>query len=78
MVQPTWQTFRDEFFQEYFSDATREQMTSDWLVLRQGNRSVDEYEADFTRLLRFAGEGYHENERMKVQKFQNGLNLKIR
>ena len=24
LVQPTWQTFRDEFFQEYFSDATRE------------------------------------------------------
>ena len=41
-------------------------MTSDWLVLRQGNRSVDEYEADFTRLLRFADEGQHENERMKV------------
>ena len=34
LVQPTWQTFRDEFFQEYFSNATREQMTSDWLVLR--------------------------------------------
>ena len=34
LVQPTWQMFRDEFFQEYFSDATREQMTSDWLVLR--------------------------------------------
>ena len=41
-------------------------MTSNWLVLRQGNRSLDEFEADFTRLLQFAGEGYHENERMKV------------
>ena len=39
---------------------------------------MDEYEADFTRLLRFAGEGYHENERMKVQKYQNGLNPEIR
>ena len=69
LVQPTWQTFRDEFFWEYFSDAAREQMTSDWLVLRQGNKSVDEYEADLSRPLQFAGEGYHENERMKVQKF---------
>ena len=39
---------------------------------------MDEYEAEFTRLLRFAGEGYHENERMKVQKFQNGLNPEIK
>ena len=45
--------------------------------LRQGSRSVDEYEAEFSCLLGFVGEGYRENERMKVQKFQNGLNPKI-
>ena len=55
-----------------------EQMTSDWLNLKQENKSVDEYKAEFNRLLRFVGEAYHDNERMKVQKFQNGLNPEIR
>jgi len=78
LVNPTWHEFRDLFFREYFPDATREQMTSDWLKLKQGGMTVDEYEAEFSRLLRFAGEGYQDNERMKVQKFQNGLNPEIR
>ena len=29
-------------------------------------------------MLRFAGEGYRDNERMKVKKFQNRLNAEIR
>ena len=52
-------------------------MTSEWLLLRQDNKTVDEYEREFSRLLRFAGEGYRENERMMVQKVQNGLNPEI-
>ena len=52
-------------------------MTTDWLNLKQGNRIVDEYELKFNHLLRFAGEGYRENERIEVQKFQNGLNPEI-
>ena len=39
---------------------------------------MDEYELEFSCLLRFASEGYIDNEKMKVQKFQNGLNLEIR
>ena len=53
-------------------------MTYEWLNLKQGNKIVDEYELEFSRLLCFAGEGYRDNERMKVQKFQNGLNPQIR
>ena len=39
---------------------------------------MDEYEAEFSRLLRFMGEGYHDNKRMKIQKFQNELNAEIK
>ena len=53
-------------------------MTLDWLKLKQGGMSMDEYEAEFSRLLRFAGKDYHENERMKIQKFQSGLDPEIR
>ena len=63
MDHPTWPAFRDAFFQEYFPNATREQMTSDWLNLRQGSKSVDECEAEFNRLLRFTSEGYRENKK---------------
>ena len=39
---------------------------------------VDGYELEFSCLLCFAGEGYQTNERMKAQKFQNGLNPEIK
>ena len=44
-------------------------MTVDWLSLKRDNRTVDEYEMEFSYLLRFAGEGYRDNEIMKVQMF---------
>ena len=53
-------------------------MVSDWLKLRQGSKTVDEYKAEFNRLLRFAGVGYREDELMKVQKFQDGLTPELR
>ena len=74
----TWERFREVFFRRYYSDSTREQMVSDWLRLKQGSKTVDEYEAEFNRLLRFAGVGYREDEMMKVQKFQDGLNSELR
>ena len=53
-------------------------MTFKWLNLKQGSRTVDEYELEFSRLLRLADEGYRDNERIKVYKFQNWLNPEIR
>ena len=53
-------------------------MASEWLNLKQGNKIVDKYELEFCRLLHFAGEGYRDNARMKVQKFHSGLNPEIR
>ena len=53
-------------------------MAPNWLNLRWETKTVHEYEAEFSHLLRIAGEGYRDNERMKVQKFQNGLNPEIR
>ena len=64
--QLTWEVFKEVFFTEYFTASTREQMVSDWLKLRQGSKTVDEYEAEFNRLLRFAGVGYRDNETTSV------------
>ena len=77
MNNPTYAEFRQVFFKDFFPDAIKEQMMVEWLNLKQDNRMVDEYEMEFSRLLRFVGEGYRDNERMKVQKFQNRLNPEI-
>ena len=39
---------------------------------------MDEYKAEFNRLLRFAGVGYREDEKMKMQKLQDGLSPDLR
>ena len=62
----TWEIFRDAFFHRCFPESIRQQMVADWINLRQGFKSVEEYEAEFNRLLRIASEGYHENEMMKA------------
>ena len=66
LEQPTWEMFKQVFFQDYFLNSVREQMTSEWLNSKQGNKTVDEYELEFSRLLRFTGERYQDNERMNV------------
>ena len=70
--------FEQVFFRDYFPNSTREQMTSEWINLKQGSKTVDEYKLEFSCLLHFVGQGYRDNERMKIQKFKNELNLKIR
>ena len=78
LEQPIWDMFKQVFFRDYFPNSIREQMTSEWINLKQWSKIDDEYELEFSHLLRFAGEGHQAKESMKVQKFQNGLNPKIR
>ena len=77
MNNPTYAEFRQVFFRDFFPHATTEQMMAEWLNLQLDNRMVDEYEMEFSLLLQFTGEGYRDNDQMKVQKFQNGLNPEI-
>ena len=52
-------------------------MLSQLWALKQGNRSVTEYEADFNRLVKFSPDGFRDNEQMKVKKFRDGLTLEL-
>ena len=52
-------------------------MFSQLLTLRQGYRSVAEYEAEFNKLIRFIPEGIRDHERTKIKKFRDGLNLEL-
>ncbi|XP_020089005.1 uncharacterized protein LOC109710682 [Ananas comosus] len=46
-----WEEFRKLLFAEYFPDSDRRKMREDFRKLKQGNRTVREYEREFTHLL---------------------------
>ena len=47
------------------------------LPLQQGDKSVTEYKMEFNRQIKFTPPGIKDNERTRVQKFRDGLNLKL-
>ena len=49
-----WNGFKVLFYKKYFPRTIRNQMLSQLWALKQGNRSVAEYEAEFNRLMKFA------------------------
>ena len=52
-------------------------MLSQLWALKQGNKTVTEYEANFNRLVKFSPDGFRDNELMKVKKFRDGLTLEL-
>uniref|UniRef100_A0A2N9IMJ0 RNA-directed DNA polymerase n=1 Tax=Fagus sylvatica TaxID=28930 RepID=A0A2N9IMJ0_FAGSY len=52
--QITWEVFLETFYEHYFPVSTREQLESEFLRFTQGNKTVTQYEARFTELVRYA------------------------
>ncbi|XP_039135230.1 uncharacterized protein LOC120272465 isoform X4 [Dioscorea cayenensis subsp. rotundata] len=50
----TWEQFKKVFYGKYFPSSRRAQMERQFLSLKQGSLSVEEYEAEFDRLSQFA------------------------
>ncbi|XP_038970573.1 uncharacterized protein LOC120104118 [Phoenix dactylifera] len=50
----TWQRFCTAFYSKYFPSSRLRELEREFLNLNQGNMTVDEYEAEFDRLSRFA------------------------
>ena len=71
---PTWGQFRDAFLEQYVPRSVRESYRSQFLHLEQGSRSVSEYEAQFTRLARYAPD-LIPTERARVRFFVDRLTL---
>ena len=69
----TCDRFKELFFEKYFPRAVHDQMLSQLLSLKQGNRSVTEYRVEFSELMRYAPEGICDNEQIKMRKFKDGL-----
>ena len=73
-----WVGFKVLFYDKYFLESTKDKMLGQLLALQQGNKMVAEYEAEFNRLVKLTPEGIRDNERTKMQKFRDGMNLELR
>ncbi|XP_058754808.1 uncharacterized protein LOC131627970 [Vicia villosa] len=75
----TWNVFRRELLRKYYPEDVRGKKEIEFLELTQGHKSVTEYAAKFTELIKFYphfdGEGA---EFSKCIKFQNGLRSEIK
>ncbi|KAL8100391.1 hypothetical protein AgCh_032593 [Apium graveolens] len=71
----SWARFTELFLEKYFPDYLQSQLEIEFLELKQGERSVAEYEAKFTELARLAP-GYVNTEIQKARRFQQGLKQK--
>ncbi|XP_039132780.1 uncharacterized protein LOC120269508 isoform X2 [Dioscorea cayenensis subsp. rotundata] len=73
----TWKQFKEAFYAKYFSMSRRAQMERQFLSLRQGSLSVEEYEAEFDRLSQFATT-LVSDESSRSRRFVDGLKTHIR
>ena len=72
----TWETFSEAFLEKFFPETAKFEMERKFTHLTQGNRSVDEYAAEFTRLSRFAPT-LVADEATRARRFKMGLNFSI-
>lgn len=68
----TWDRFKDLFFEKYFPQTMKNKMEMQFLELKQGDMSVEQYEAKFIELARFAPHQV-DTEMRKARRFEQGL-----
>ncbi|XP_030470119.1 uncharacterized protein LOC115688441 [Syzygium oleosum] len=73
----TWVVFTENFYGKYFSESTRKRKLAEFMRLRQGSMTVDQYKAEFARLSKFAPRMV-EDPQDKVRRFRDGLKLDLR
>ncbi|XP_028088608.1 uncharacterized protein LOC114289144 [Camellia sinensis] len=72
----TWERFKNAFNEKYFPRSVRLQKQREFLRLKQGNKTVAEYEAEFTKLSKFAS-AFETDEDSRARKFESGLRTNI-
>ncbi|XP_028127115.1 uncharacterized protein LOC114323654 [Camellia sinensis] len=68
----TWAHFLEIFYEKYFPQCVRDRKAAEFMELKQGNKSITEYEAQFTELARFAPHMVNTDYK-KVRQFEGGL-----
>jgi len=72
----SWEMFKEWFRERYLSEEFIERQLNEFNPLRQGGRTVPEYEARFIELLRYAP--HLNTKKLKVNRFVFGLNDNLR
>ncbi|KAK8921605.1 hypothetical protein KSP39_PZI020113 [Platanthera zijinensis] len=73
----SWEEFSESVLGHFVSDTDRDELEERFLNLKQGTRSVIEYQREFSHLARFAG--FHDLEdRRYAKKFYRGLRDSVR
>ncbi|XP_020272433.1 uncharacterized protein LOC109847613 [Asparagus officinalis] len=68
-----WDKFTDRFNRKYFPQSARDELLRRFVELKQGGRTVDEYEAEFSSMSRYAPHLVTDPTNRRHQ-FQMGLN----
>ncbi|KAA0062258.1 gag protease polyprotein [Cucumis melo var. makuwa] len=74
--QITWQQFKESFYAKFFSASLRDAKRQEFLNLEQGDMTVEQYDAKFDMLSRFAPEMIA-TEAARADKFVRSLRLDI-
>ncbi|KAL0537029.1 hypothetical protein IC582_025997 [Cucumis melo] len=74
--QITWQQFKESFYAKFFSASLRDAKRQEFLNLEQGDMTVEQYDAEFDMLSRFAPEMIA-SEAARADKFVRDLRLDI-
>jgi hypothetical protein len=72
----SWELFEERFRERYLSEEFIEHQLNEFNALRQGGRTVPEYEAHFMELLRYAP--HLNTEKIKVNRFMFDINGGLR
>ncbi|KAL0556632.1 hypothetical protein IC582_005146 [Cucumis melo] len=74
--QITWQQFKESFYAKFFSASLRDAKRQEFLNLEQGDMTVEQYDAEFDMLSRFAPDMIA-TEAARADKFVRGIRLDI-
>lgn len=74
---PTWDVFVTQFTAKYYPASFKEKMDVALRNIKQGNKTVDEYDAEFSKMVHFV-DHINQNEPEKARRFFEGLNSRYR
>ncbi|CAN6381803.1 unnamed protein product [Urochloa humidicola] len=69
----TWEIFLEQFRAKYYPESFKDRMSDALNHIQQGSKTVDEYEREFTNIVRFVP-SVARDEHEKARKFFRGLN----
>jgi hypothetical protein len=74
---PTWEFFQTQFIEKYYPDSYVERMENALSKLKQGNKSIQDYETEFNDIVRFVPKVVGDD-KQKARRFKDGLEQQYR